>query len=132
LKGVTGCSDKDLKKRREGFMKRHVMGAMLVLLAVAAVVVAAEGGSSKGVVNINTASAQQLQLLPRVGPALASRIIEFRETNGPFKRVEELVAVRGIGEKSLEQLRPYVVTKGDTTLKEKISLSRASGNGTKS
>lgn len=132
MKGVMGCSDKDLKKRREGFMKRHVMGAMLVLLAVAAVVVAAEGGSSKGVVNINTASAQQLQLLPRVGPALASRIIEFRETNGPFKRVEELVAVRGIGEKSLEQLRPYVVTKGDTTLKEKISLSRTSGNGTKS
>jgi competence protein ComEA len=113
-------------------MKRHAMLAMLVLLLAAAVVGAAEGKSSKGVVNINTANAQQLQLLPRVGPALASRIIEFRETNGPFKRVEELVAVRGIGEKSLEQLRPYVVTKGDTTLKEKISLSRTSGSGTKS
>ncbi len=111
-------------------MTRHLMRAMLVLFAAAAVVVAAEGGSSKGVVNINTASAEQLQLLPRVGPALAERIIEFRDANGPFQRVDELVAVRGIGEKSLEKLRPYVVTKGDTTLKEKISLSRTSGSGT--
>jgi len=103
-----------------------------MLLTTAVVVVAAEGNSEKGVVNINTASAEQLQLLPRVGPALAERIIEFREANGPFKRVEELVAVRGIGEKSLQQLRPYVVIKGDTTLKEKISLSRTSGGGTKS
>ena len=110
-------------------MKRRVIATMLVLLVVAAAVAAGEGGSSKGVVNINTASAEQLQLLPRVGPALAKRIIEFRQANGPFKRVEELVAVRGIGEKSLEQLRPYVVTKGDTTLKQKISLSRTSGDG---
>ncbi len=113
-------------------MKRHVMRAVLVLLATAAVVVAAESRNSKGVVNINTASAEQLQLLPRVGPALAERIIEFRESNGPFQRVEELVAVRGIGEKSLAKLRPYVVTKGETTLKEKISLSRSSGTGSSS
>lgn len=111
-------------------MKRHLVGAMLMLLTTAVVVVAAEGNSEKGVVNINTASAEQLQLLPRVGPALAERIIEFRDANGPFQRVDELVAVRGIGEKSLEKLRPYVVTKGDTTLKEKISLSRTSGSGT--
>ena len=109
-------------------MTRQLMAALLVLLAAAAVAVAAEGGSSKGVVNINTASTEQLQLLPRVGPALAERIIEFREANGPFQRVEELVAVRGIGEKSLEKLRPYVVTKGDTTLKEKISLTRKPGS----
>ena len=113
-------------------MKRHVMGTMLVLLVAVVVGIAAEGDSSKGVVNINTANSQQLQLLPRVGPALAERIITFRESNGPFKRVEELVAVRGIGEKSLEQLRPYVVTKGETTLKEKISLSRTSESGRKS
>jgi len=113
-------------------MKHHVMRAVLVLLAAAAVVVAAESRDSKGVVNINTASAEQLQLLPRVGPALAERIIEFRESNGPFQRVEELVAVRGIGEKSLAKLRPYVVTKGETTLKEKISLSRSSGTGSSS
>ena len=113
-------------------MKRHVMGTMLVLLVAVVVGIAAEGDSSTGVVNINTANSQQLQLLPRVGPALAERIITFRESNGPFKRVEELVAVRGIGEKSLEQLRPYVVTKGETTLKEKISLSRTSESGRKS
>jgi competence protein ComEA len=60
---------------------------------------------------------------------LAGRIIDFRETNGPFKRPEELVAVKGIGERSYEQLKPYLVTKGETTLKEKISLPRQSSSG---
>ena len=59
--------------------------ALLLCLAAAAATAAA--GASQGVVNINTASAEQLQLLPRVGPALASRIIEYRETNGPFASV---------------------------------------------
>jgi competence protein ComEA len=99
------------------------MWAVLLVMATT-MAVAAAGESPRGVVNINTADGEQLQLLPRVGPALAERIINFREINGPFKSVDELVAVKGIGERSLEQLRPYLATAGETTLKEKIRVPR--------
>jgi len=90
------------------------------LILAASIVPAAE----QGMVNINTASAEQLQLLPRVGPALASRIIEFRTTNGPFKAVEELVAVRGVGENSMKTLKPYLCVDGKTTLTAKVRIPR--------
>ncbi|MCS7252607.1 MAG: helix-hairpin-helix domain-containing protein [Armatimonadota bacterium] len=61
-----------------------------------------------GRVAINTATVEQLESLPGVGPALAQRIVEYRRRNGPFKSVEELLNVKGIGEKKLEALRPYV------------------------
>lgn len=112
-------------------MKRHLVSTVLVVLVVTAGFAVAETSDPKGVVNINTASSEQLQLLPRIGPALAERIIEFRENNGPFKRVDEVVAVKGIGERSLEQLRPHMVVKGETTLKEKISLPRKTASGEK-
>ncbi|MFH1177672.1 MAG: helix-hairpin-helix domain-containing protein [Acidobacteriota bacterium] len=76
-------------------------------------------------VNINTATAAELQLLPRVGPALAQRIIEFRTANGPFKAAEELVRVKGIGERSYSLLQPYLAVSGGTTLKEKVRQPRA-------
>jgi competence protein ComEA len=76
-----------------------------------------------GKVNINTATAEQLQLLPRIGPALSQRIIEFREANGPFTSPDELVAVRGIGERSIVPMRPYLSTEGETTLTTKVRLS---------
>lgn len=71
-------------------------------------------------VNINTGSVQELQLLPKVGPALAQRIVAFREAEGPFKTPEELMRVKGVGEKTFALLKPYVVTSGPTTLKEKV------------
>ena len=71
-------------------------------------------------VNINTASAADLQFLPRVGPAIAQRIVEFREANGAFKAAEELMRVKGIGEKTFALIKPYVATAGTTTLKEKV------------
>ena len=71
-------------------------------------------------VNINSASVQQLQLLPRVGPALAQRIVDFRTANGEFKSVEELNRVKGIGEKTFALLQPYVIIKGETTLNAKV------------
>jgi len=58
-------------------------------------------------ININTANAAELDRLPRVGPVIAERIIEFREENGPFASVDDLVRVRGIGAKTLEQIRPH-------------------------
>ena len=58
--------------------------------------------------NINTASAEQLQRLPRIGPALAARIVEHRRVHGPFRHPDEIVEVKGIGEKTLETLRPWI------------------------
>lgn len=61
-----------------------------------------------GKVNINTASVEQLATLPNVGPKLAARIIEYRQKSGSFKNAQELMNVRGIGEKNLAKIQPYV------------------------
>jgi len=65
-------------------------------------------------VNINTAGAEELESLPRIGPALALRIIEYREKEGPFKSVEEIVNVRGIGEKTFLEFKDRI-TVGNAT-----------------
>lgn len=59
-------------------------------------------------VHLNGASAQQLQALDGIGPALSERIVEYRTTQHPFERPEELTRVRGIGPKTLAELRPLV------------------------
>lgn len=63
------------------------------------------GVAADGRVNINTADAAALETLPGVGPALAARIIAWRDENGPFRSVDELTAVSGIGEKTLDSMR---------------------------
>ena len=68
-----------------------------------------------GVVNINTATSEQLELLPGVGPARARRIIEFRKAHGSFRKVEDLVQVSGIGEKAFVRMRPHCRISGKTT-----------------
>jgi competence protein ComEA len=61
-----------------------------------------------GRININKASVEELVALPRVGQAVAKRIVVFREKNGPFKKVEDLKSVRGIGDKVFDQIRPSI------------------------
>jgi competence protein ComEA len=59
-------------------------------------------------VNLNTATATDLEKLPGIGPAVAARIVEFRQKNGGFKKIEDLMNVRGIGEKTFLKLKPLV------------------------
>jgi competence protein ComEA len=72
-----------------------------------------------GKLNLNTASSEQLQLLPGVGPSKADRIVAWRKKNGGFKRVADLRKVKGFGYKTLKKLEPFLDIKGDTTLATK-------------
>ena len=93
------------------------VAASLVLLCA---IVALSGGvataasavdakpSGNGPVNLNTAGTDQLTAIPGIGEAMARRIVEWRDEHGPFRRVEDLMKVKGIGEKSLEKMRPHV------------------------
>lgn len=91
----------------------------LALGAIAAPPAAAE--EIRHSVNINQASASELARLPRVGPKLADRIIAHRTQHGPFKRAEDLMGVKGVGEKMFATLKPYVAVSGPTTLTSKVS-----------
>ncbi len=59
-------------------------------------------------IDLNSATVEQLQQLPGIGPGTAKAIVRFREKSGPFRRVEDLLAIRGITKRRLEKLRPYV------------------------
>ena len=83
------------------------------------------------VVNINQATAQELARLPRVGPKLADRIVAHRSQHGAFKRPEDLMQVKGVGEKFFTTLKPYLAVSGATTLAEKVSSAGTRG-GSKS
>ena len=75
----------------------------------------AAGGSLTGVVNINTATTEQLEMLPGIGESRAQEVVALRKKNGGFKSVDELSEVKGIGTVALERLRPFVRTQGKTT-----------------
>jgi competence protein ComEA len=60
------------------------------------------------IVNINTASASDFEGLPGIGAKTAARIVEYRQKNGPFKKLEDLMNVRGVGEKSFLKLKPQL------------------------
>ena len=99
-------------------MKRSMTSCTLVLLILLTHHVHAQGPEPTrppGVININTASVEQLKLLPGIGPARAERIVTFRSAR-PFKRVFELARVKGIGRKTLRRLKDYLRVEGPTTL----------------
>ncbi len=104
--------------------RRITVAALALAVALAAAPIFAADAPS-GVVNLNSASSEQLQLLPGIGPALAARILEHREQNGAFKSATDLMLVKGIGEKSFEKLKPFVAVSGTTTLAEEVRLPRA-------
>ena len=65
-------------------------------------------GPATPLVNLNTATQAQLESLPGLGPKVAERILEYRQKNGSFKKVEDLMNVKGIGEKSFLKLKPLL------------------------
>lgn len=72
------------------------------------VVPAAKGASAATLLNINTATAAELEMLPHIGPAMAQRIIDYREAHGPFTQIEDLKNVEGIGETRYQDLAPLI------------------------
>ena len=104
---------------------RRLIWSVMVALALCAgpVWMEAAQNASAGqpapseLIDLNQASAVQLESLPGVGEVTAARIVEYRRENGGFKKIEELMNVRGIGERSFLRLRPLVTvgqTKRDT------------------
>jgi competence protein ComEA len=92
--------------------------ALIAALAVLGLASAfAQAPAPKAKVNINTASAAELETLPRIGPAIAQRIIDFRTKNGAFKRIEEIMKVQGVGEKVYENIKDLITVGGETAPK---------------
>ena len=76
---------------------------------------AAKPAAPGGQVNINTASVVDLDALPGIGAKTAALIVEYRQKNGPFKKVEDLMNVRGIGEKNFLKLKPQLTVGASKT-----------------
>ena len=107
--------------------RRRVAGPLVASILLLTPLVARSAGDSAGnpsprpetrlvgVVNVNTATPEQLELLPSVGPARARAIVEYRKTHGAFKQIDDLVEVSGIGERALELIRRHCAVTGKTT-----------------
>ena len=91
---------------------RRLLGSCLILVLAAPAARAAK--SVDGVVNINTAEAGVLGLLPGIGPAKAAQIVVYRKRH-PFRTVDELVRIKGIGRKMVRRLRIHLAVAGPTT-----------------
>jgi len=101
-----------------------LIALMIASIAGTALADAAAVAAPSGVVNLNTADAAQLSFLPRVGPKVAQRIIEYRMQHGAFHKSSDLMQVKGFGEKRFNQVSAYVTVEGKTTLTAKITAPR--------
>lgn len=100
-------------------MKKKTIGVLAMACLLAAMGLTAQAKAKKelsGQVNVNEASVAELTMLPGIGAKRAQEIQEYAQAH-PFESVDELVNIKGIGEKSLEKLRPFVTVSGPTTAK---------------
>jgi competence ComEA-like helix-hairpin-helix protein len=88
--------------------RHHFSFTLSVALLISLAVAAAQKKPPSLPIDLNTATAEQLEQLPGIGPSTAKAIVQFREKSGPLKRVEDLLAIHGISKARLEKLRPYV------------------------
>ena len=71
---------------------------------------ASSSGSSQDLININTASVEELDSLPSIGPTIAQRIIDYRDENGPFQTIEDILNVSGVGPSTFDQIKDLITT----------------------
>ena len=86
--------------------KRQMLIGLCILLAALLIAPMLLVAGDK--VNINTANKEELSALPGIGPAIAERIIEYRDKNGPFKNTEEITKIKGIGEKTFQKMKDLI------------------------
>jgi competence ComEA-like helix-hairpin-helix protein len=93
-------------------MKLRAHASLFPLILCSVLLLAAVGNAKKNPpatpLDLNTATAAQLEEVPGIGPTTAKAIVQFRRKSGPFERIEDLLAIRGISVRKLEQMRPYV------------------------
>jgi competence protein ComEA len=91
-------------------LKRSAVRFLLLSFALGAVApsLLANKKPPPAPVNLNTATSEELQLVPGIGPVTAEKILQMRKSYGPFKSVDDLTAIRGIGPKRLEKMRKYL------------------------
>ena len=82
--------------------------SLLLVIATAATIEAAQKKPPAKPINLNTATVEELEQLPGVGPVTANDIIQFRKKSGPFRSVNDLLAIRRITKARLEKMRPYI------------------------
>lgn len=98
----------------------HKFCSVIVLVLAIAFVcqkicISAEG--IEGRVNINTATEDQIALLPGIGPKIAVEVVNYRASNGNFQTIDDMKKVKGVGDKKFEKIKNFVVVEGDTTIK---------------
>jgi competence protein ComEA len=108
-----------------------LIALFIASIAGTALADAAPASSPSGVVNINTADASQLSLLPRVGVKAAQRIIDYRSQHGAFQKKTDLMQVKGFGEKTFNGVSSYISVEGKSTLTSKISAPRKARKSTR-
>jgi competence ComEA-like helix-hairpin-helix protein len=90
------------------FLLRWFLPILFVGLLFPAAVLAGKKKPPAQPININTATAEELQLVPGIGPVTAGKILQMRKSYGSFKSVDDLLAVRGLGPKRLDKMRKYL------------------------
>ena len=90
---------------------RPIALVLALLLVLGASLAAQTEAPSATPIDLNGATAEELQQLPGIGPGTAEAIVKFRERSGAFQRVEDLLAIHGISRAKFEKLRPYITVK---------------------